>query len=134
MFLMIYNNFLSINTQNANHNIIGAYLVTDTKRNDTLIKNTIKRIFIHKDDYMIFQNLNDEMNDFKLENSTENNQFIITDYNLKKRTINYTLNDSLLLFHFSKNKNRYQIFTKKLNHKSLPLLKHNFHWTIDDIQ
>ncbi|WP_196887293.1 hypothetical protein [Aureivirga sp. CE67] len=132
LYLNIQKN-TSIN--NSYSNFIGAYLVTETLEDNILIKNhNIKRFFIHKNGYFIFQNLNDQMTDYKLQIFKDKHQFVITDYNLKKTKINYKKKDSLLVLEFIKNNKKYQLKGKMLNTQSLPLFRDNLHWTIDEIK
>lgn len=120
--------------ENEYSNFANAYLVIETLENNLLMENdSIKRIFIHKDGYLIFQNINDEMTDYKLQVFKEKQQFVITDYDLKETKINYEKRDSLLVLKFTKNEKAYQLTTKVLDHLSLPIFRDSFHWAIDAI-
>ena len=115
----------------------GAYKVVEMLENGvTVTDNKLKRVFIHKMDYFIFQYQNDTMQDYKLELNQIKNQFVLTNYNLKQTTIDYKYSskDSLLTLKYKMDDTTYQIKTKQLNWKALPLLQHNFHWTIEGIE
>jgi len=93
MFEVLYPYLKTYNTIKDKEfsNLVGSYVVTETLVNDVLIeKPKFKRIFIHKNKYLIFQDMNDKMTDYKLQINKEKSQFMITDYDLKKTFINYT--------------------------------------------
>ncbi len=112
----------------------GAYEVTAVvDGNDTLGAATlpVKRFFIHRDSYLIVQDQQDRMHDYKL--AYHPGHFTITDYQLRKRELEYSYNasDSVLkLRYFSGNK-AYWLIGKQLDWKKLPVLKHEFNWTMD---
>jgi len=94
---------------------------------------TIKRIFIHRNGYIIFQDIDDEMRDFKLDVDLIKNQLLLTDYyqNQIKLNYQYSLNDSILMLQHYYQGKEYKLVAKALNWKSLPALSKVFHWTVD---
>lgn len=116
--------------------IHGAYEVKSIRMKDSLILPNnfpIKKIFIHRNNYIIFQNQQDEMRDYKLEVDQLKNKLVLTDYNLKQTdlTYSYSAKDSILLFDYIEKGLRYQIQTKALDWKKLPALRGGFHFRSD---
>jgi hypothetical protein len=114
----------------------GAYEVQEFTENGKKLdcySTPLKRIFIHRDGYLILQNQQDEMTDFKLEINQIKNTFILTDYELNKIKMNYTYSkkDGLLTLSSNKNGAVTVIKTKTINWKKLPALQKQFHWTVD---
>lgn len=114
----------------------GAYEVnTVTVGGDTvaLASSPAKRFFIHRNGYLIFQNQQDEMQDYQLTYDTSHKLFILKDYQLQETLLryNYSSGDSLLSLRYEKNGQEYQLTGRQLNWKELPVLKNEFHWTVD---
>lgn len=114
----------------------GAYEVQSIlSKGDTL--NTkqpaIKRIFIHRDGYLIFQNQNDEMTDYHIEIDKNEKKLLLTDYNGHEQIIHYRYNsiDSLLSLTYSGDQTSKMLNAKVIEWKKLPLLQKQFHWTVD---
>ena len=126
---------MSSNTKNPYADFGSAYVVTETLENNILVNHhPIKRIFINNKGYLIFQDINDQMTDYKLHIIKEKNQFVITDYDLKQTKIDYIKKDDVLVINFIKHGKEYKLTAAILDHTSLPLLRDDFHWTIDDIK
>jgi len=114
----------------------GAYEVQEYDQNGAVLYGNnvpLKRIFIHRDGYLIFQNQQEEMTDYKLEINQIKNTFILTDYELNKTTISYSYSkrDRLLKLSSTKNGDTLMIKTKAINWQQLPALQKQFHWTVD---
>lgn len=103
--------------------------------NDTLqgLRSPVKRFFIHRNGYLIFQDQQDTMQDYKLDYDTDQYKYIITDYQQHKITldIQYSAADSLLIIRYVKKDTPVQITGKGLDWRRLPLMKKLFHWTVD---
>jgi hypothetical protein len=96
----------------------------------------IKKVFIHRKGYIIFQNNEDEMQDFKLEINQNKKEFILTDYELNQREISYQYREEykiLLLRYFTEN-NEFRLELKALDWKELPVLQNDFHWMIEGVE
>lgn len=93
----------------------------------------IKRIFIHRDNYLIFQDNNDEMLDFKVEIDQVNKQMILIDYDQKHQQIKYKYlpKTGELIVEMGENSNENELRFKKTEWRNLPLLQKQFHWTVD---
>lgn len=103
--------------------------------NDTVSnqESTFKQIFIHRDGYLIFEDQNNVMFDFKLSINEAKKQFILTDYNSQKQAFEYTyssLTNQLKLKLHSSTKSEVYIL-KKIEWRKMPLLQKQFHWTVD---
>lgn len=114
----------------------GAYEVkqmiagTDTLTDD---KFPLKRFFIHKDSYMIFQDQEDGMQDYKLSYDKTKNIYVLSDYDFKQTLIslNYLPTDSLLTMKYSREGKDHEITGKAVHWRKLPILRKGFHWTVD---
>jgi hypothetical protein len=114
----------------------GAYQVTRyIAGTDTLQPASFpaKRFFIHKDSYMIFQNGEDEMTDYKLSYDMKKYEYVLTDYQLHKTPVHFKYNrsDSILILQYSKDGKAYELNGKALDWKKLPAVRRGFHWTVD---
>jgi hypothetical protein len=97
---------------------------------------SIKRIFIHRNGYIIFQDNNDRMQDFKLDIDQNKSEFILTDYELNQREISYQYKEEykiLLLRYFAEN-NEFRLELKALDWEELPVLQDDFHWMIEGVE
>ncbi len=114
----------------------GAYEVnTVTVGGDTvaLASSPVKRFFIHRNGYLIFQGQKDEMQDYQLTYDTSHHLLIQKDYQLQETVLRYTYSpdDSLLSLRYRKNQQEYQLTGRQLNWKELPAVKNEFNWTVD---
>jgi hypothetical protein len=117
----------------------GVYRVTGyMEGNDTLaaINAPVKRFFIHRDNYIIFQTQQDSMFDYKLGYDTAHAAFVLTDYQFKQTTHQFTYQpaDSILTLQYFNNGKETKLVGKAINWRTLPLLSKGFHWTADDIK
>ncbi len=115
----------------------GAYEVTHQLDNGVLLEEShIKRIFIHRGNYLIIQNTNDEFMDYKLQFHPIKKQLLLTNYDLKQTVLDYdySLKDNVLQLGHKKEGLPLEITAKPLPWKSLPLLQKNFHWMIDFVE
>jgi hypothetical protein len=104
--------------------------------NDTLdIADTpVRRFFIHRNGYIVFQSPDDEMKDYKLSYNQQQQLFILQDYQMKQTTLKfrYAAADSLLSLQYFKNGKEYLLIGKGLDWRMLPALKKDFHWTVEN--
>jgi len=114
----------------------GAYEVIEIKKEDKQ-KNgrdlKIKRIFIHRKNYFIFQYADDTTEDFYLEIDSSKNQFILTNYNNKKIIMHYKYSHVSKILELESKNLGIVIYSRSLPWKKLPLLQPLFHWTVDGI-
>jgi hypothetical protein len=112
----------------------GAYEVTGMiKGVDTLINSSfpVKRFFIHKEGYMIFQDQQDHMQDYKF--SYNSDGYMLTDYQMQKTvlSLDYNEKDSVMLIKYTKDDQPVQLKAKAIDWRRLPALKKGFRWTSD---
>jgi hypothetical protein len=120
----------NFNDDNAPRPLLhGAYeVIKDANTNN---ETAIKRVFIHRDGYLIFQDENDQMTDFKAVFNTALRKIIVTNYESQTKEIAYKwypYNHTLSLeIHPGEAAVQFQ----KLDHRSMPLLLESFHLTVD---
>jgi hypothetical protein len=115
----------------------GAYEVTRViEGTDTLpaAQSPVRRFFIHRNGYIIFQSPADEMQDFKLSYDTAHSLFILQDYQLKKTVLKYSYSavDSMLVLQYFSGDKEIKLEGRQLDWKKMPALKNVFHWTVED--
>ncbi|MFZ4106494.1 hypothetical protein [Flavobacterium sp.] len=139
LFLQVL--FPYLKTQNFNDDLQsrpflhGAYQVNQfIVKSDTLKTSDfpILKIFIHRNNYIIFQGKNNEMTDYHFEIDTIKKQLLLQDYQKNNSCVNYDYvkKDSIFKLKF----NNYYIISKALNWRKLPALQNQTHYTIDQIQ
>lgn len=141
-FIFTESLFPYIRNQNFNNDntiqnpLRGAYEVVKIEKNKTS-KNSvnlkIKRIFIHRDNYFIFQYTDDTMEDFYLEINETRNQFTLTNYNGEKISLNYQFVENSKTLAIYSPELGINIYSKSLPWKKLPLIQPLFHWTVDEV-
>jgi hypothetical protein len=114
----------------------GAYTVQQViTGKDTVWGNDlpVKRFFVHRRGYLIFQDQQDRMQDYKLEYNTAISAYLLTDYQLKTAALDISYNgqDSLLTIKYTKDGQPVQLTGKALDWRKLPALRNSFHWTVD---
>jgi hypothetical protein len=92
-----------------------------------------KRFFIHRDNYLIFQSQQDEMTDLAFDLNLKNNTIVTHDYAMHDETIDFSYNESAktLTLIFKRNHGILTLTGKAENWKQLPLLRNQFHLTVD---
>jgi hypothetical protein len=93
----------------------------------------VKRFFIHRDQYFIIQDQQDAMHDYKLVTNNATQQFVLKDYQLRERKLqfNYNPEDSVLLLQYFSADTVYWLHSKVLDWKKMPALQKEFNWTMD---
>lgn len=106
----------------------GAYeVIKDANTNNETV---IKRVFIHRDGYLILQDENDQMSDYRLIIDQIKNKMYVSDYNGSIKSIHYSRRKNILSLSLPSDSQK-TINCTLLDHSSLPLLRHQFHWTVD---
>ena len=113
----------------------GAYEVVSVNDSTAINFLPVKRFFLHRNGYLIFQNKNEEMQDFKLFIDTIAHQFSLVDYHRKQTNLryHYSLQDSVLQLQYFYQNKEYWLKAKALNWKTLPAVQQQFHWTVEEI-
>lgn len=114
----------------------GAYeVISIVNMEDTTISNEpiYKRMFVHRDGFLIFQDQQDKMIDLKLNIDPDHRRLELINYDGHSTYGNYQKNDkdSTLLLKLDQNGQTITVLTKQLNWRKLPLLRSEFHWTVD---
>ena len=127
------------NDDNAERPLLhGAYEITRfIVNNDTLKSGDFpyKKVFIHRDNYIIFQQKDDVMIDYFFTANPAKDQLQLQDYKNNKIIVgyNYDIKTGELQLKFN-NAQKWGIESKSLNWKALPALQNDFHYTIDEIK
>lgn len=91
----------------------------------------VKRVFIHKNNYIVFQHHDESMKDYFFEDDGSNTLTLFA-YDGSKRKLSYEIKGDILELHFLDGLN-VNIIVKKLKYKKLPALKDDFHFTVDEV-
>jgi len=108
----------------------GAYEVTQ----NTTGKFPVKRFFVHRDGYLIFQMENDEMDDYRLQVNLSEHTLICTDNEGKFWPFSFqcsTLDNGLMISSLDTLR-PLQLKAKAIDWRTLPALSSSFHWTMED--
>ena len=92
----------------------------------------IKRVFIHRDGYLIFQDNYDEMEDFKMEINSAKNEILISEYSGQTNVIQFSYdkkNDILTIDLPFDNKRK--LNCRKINTQKLLIMEEHYHWMVD---
>lgn len=89
-----------------------------------------KNVFIHRDGYLIFQTMDDKFIDVKVSINPLNNEMRLTNYDLQTVVWRYRFDapKKRLLLTTS---NGETLIGTSVNWRKLPLLRNQFHWTVD---
>ncbi len=117
----------------------GAYQVTGlVDGTDTLPADVadVKRFFIHRNGYMIFEDQQKRMTDYKLAYDTAHAVLLLTDNLLQQipHAFTYRAADSVLTVQYINKGKMVVLIGRAINWQQLPLLKKGFHWTSDAAQ
>lgn len=91
----------------------------------------IRRIFIHSEGYLIFQNDRDELVDYSAQINTTRNRIQLSDYDGHKRDIGYHWDNKKEILFLYLNSGKPPVRFIRIEHKALPLLKDSFHFIVD---
>lgn len=116
----------------------GAYEVEDfIITQDTLDNNNfpIKKIFIHRNNYIIFQQKDGKMIDYFFEINPIMKQLMLQDYKKNHFIVFYDYVDKTRVLNLKfTNEKKWEIKSKALDWKALPALQDGIHLTIDEIR
>lgn len=93
-----------------------------------------KRVFVHRRNYFIVQNMQDGMQDYILENDTAKQILLLTDYDGKQKGFFHydKLSGDANTFSGRIGMHKLEMELKKIDLKNLPLLQDEFGWTVDE--
>lgn len=131
------NNYILSSNNIAKHNIHGAFKAIDNNPKDE--KLGIKRIYFHKDNYIIFHFENNNQIDFYYEFYREEKEnslsLLLFNYEEKTHRIDVMRNgSSKLKFHLQGLFGLGELNLIELDHEELPALQEKFHWSIESVQ
>jgi hypothetical protein len=118
----------------------GAYEVFEVSRGKDSVdihETPVRRFFIHRDGFMIFQDWNDGMSDYRLQLFPGNTEMILTDYALRQSRLDYQWHAQervMTLSMYPKDSASYTYKARTLDWESLPALRRQFHWMVDDVK
>ena len=90
-----------------------------------------KRFFIHRQGYFIVQFMNDSMKDYKLEYDDVNKKLILQSGGTFKNELSYSTKEKNIILNGNFLGKELHINAAQLDLNDLPLLKKDFHWTVD---
>lgn len=146
LFLLTDSLYIYFETENYNDDLAkrpplhGAYEVSsfvlngDTLQTDLTEANRWKRVFVHRRDYFIVQNMQDQMTDFRLENDTVKHILLMSDYSGKASNYFHYVsgNENTLLLSGKIGDKNAELILNKIDLKQQPLLVNEFSWTVDE--
>jgi len=97
----------------------GAYEVTDSSDPN------LKMIFIHRDGYLIFQDKDFKMKDYKLKIDPIEKSMNLIDYNREENILHYTYNGTTGELRIANRSNSFYTKSESINWRELPALKPN---------
>ncbi len=118
----------------------GAYKVEQMFINDkpmALSDMPFRRLYVHRNNYMIFEDKDGGMTDHYIQIDKGENRIILFNYQEEPFPIefNYLESDSILSLQFWEGKgNKIKVVSKAMNWKNLPVFKTDFHLTIDQVK
>jgi len=110
------------------HGVYEVKSVRSDKDSIPLVLSPVKRFFIHRNGYIIFQDRNDVMKDFKFE--ILDSSFILKDYKMQTILVpfQYYDKDSVLTIQYPDGQSSFQIRGKAIDWRKLRALKKGIHW------
>lgn len=117
----------------ALHGVYEVTKVSINQQNIPLQQSPIKRVFIHRRGFMIFENMQANMRDFRLQVDTAQQQLLLTGYQQEQTRMHYqySQSDSTLTLRYTEQGQAIKLTTKALNWRKLPAIQSQFHWSID---
>jgi hypothetical protein len=144
VLLLVESCWLYIKTRNFNDDqyprptLHGAYRVDSyVIGNDTIPplqthKTRWKKVFFHRYDYFIVQDMNDAMYDFEMKLDTANKAITVFEHDTKQMQLSYRQpNPVVIILEGKIGEQSFKCILKRLNWQDMPLLKREFSWTID---
>ena len=93
----------------------------------------VENVFVHRKGYLIFKNMKDEFQDFRMEIDSVNSKILVFDYENKiHSTLKYEEERGELISVLGEiNEQGIYYQLKKLNLENSVLMEHDFHWTVE---
>lgn len=131
-----YVNAGNYNDDNAQRPLLhGAYRVEGfaIDGDTTAIEGKPTMLFIHRRGYLILKFGDDQFKDYAMKLDMVNHTMTLTDYRGEIFYSEYTINNDRLRVDIAIDR-WHSIWAKAVDWKKLPLLKNEFHWTVDGIE
>lgn len=114
----------------------GAYEVTEVfveNKKISINQSPIKRFYIHRRNFLIFETHQGQMADYELFINQIQHVFLLKDYQQNTYTLNYKYNktEQTLWLEYPMGNKTFWLQAKALDWQKLPALQENFHWAID---
>jgi len=109
----------------------GAYEVSQNATAEAL---TLKRLFIHRDGYLIFQYQDEQMEDYKLHLDSANNTMELLSNNNERLILYYNFEPQSQQLSLVSADSALFLNATSLPWRDLPVLQPLFHWTVDSVQ
>ena len=112
----------------------GAYAIEEVSDAENSGLENMKRIFIHRNGYLIFEDEQEEMQDLHLQIDTVKRKFLLTDYGGNTTVLDYFYDPRDSVLELNAVDKKIKLRAKALDWKGLPALKDEFHWIVDPLE
>jgi hypothetical protein len=103
----------------------GAYKIIESS--DT----NLRMVFIHRDGYLIFQDEELRMKDYKLEVNLVENYIELTDYDGSESNLDFEYYQTTGKLELKNREGSFYLSGKAINWREMPALKRQLHWSVD---
>lgn len=112
----------------------GAYAIEEVNDLENSGLEKMKRLFIHRSGYLIFENEQEEMQDLRLDIDTIKKHFLLSDYEGNTTMLDYFYDPRDSVLELTSVDKKLNLRAKAIDWKHLPALKDEFHWIVDPLQ
>jgi hypothetical protein len=119
------------------HPLHGAYKVVDVELKigeEDKFEMDLKRLFVHRNNYLILQYNDDRMEDFYLEIEPTKEQFIVTNYEGERMVLPYKYSQTSKTLSLQFSDLGMTVHAESIPWRDLPLLQPLFHGTVDEVE
>ena len=119
------------------HPLHGAYNVADVEMNmgeEDNFEMDLKRLFVHRNNYLILQYNDDRMEDFYLEIEPIKEQFIVTNYEGERMVVPYKYSQTTKTLSLQFSDLGMTVYAESIPWRDLPILQPLFHGTVDEVE
>jgi hypothetical protein len=94
----------------------------------------LKRLFVHRNNYLILQYNDDRMEDFYLEIEPIKEQFIVTNYEGERMVVPYKYSQTTKTLSLQFSDLGMTVHAESIPWRDLPILQPLFHGTVDEVE
>lgn len=124
------------------HGAYDIYLLTDNGHiipADMGHPGRFRRVFFHRQNYFIIQRMDDLFIDYKVQVDTTTKKLVLSEsswpaHHHHTSELTYQVNENKLVIYGYFFDSYITLFAEKINLEELPLLKEDFHWTLDEFK